>query len=200
MNSRGDPRVLLRVDRGEALASGLHVFAGPVRDLPHRGHRFADRGGDFVVIETEHLAQHEHRAFVGTQGLQQHQHRHRNRFGQNDIGRRILLVEQQRLGQPRSDVVLAAPGAGAQRVERLTGDQPGQIGLRVVHAGQVYLRPAQVAVLEHVIGFGCRAQDFVGDGEQQRPQQHEPFGVFVGGGHGDRDRVGARVARAACRP
>src|SRR5271170_3600647 len=53
-----------------------------------------------------------------------------------------------------------------------------------MHPGQVYLRPAQVAVLKNIIGFGCRTQDFVGDGEQQRPQQHEPFGMFVGAAHG----------------
>src|SRR5271156_2826883 len=45
---RGDPRVLLRVDRGEAFASGLHVFASPMRDLPDRRRRFPYRGGDFV--------------------------------------------------------------------------------------------------------------------------------------------------------
>src|SRR5271155_3375469 len=52
-----------------------------------------------------------------------------------------------------------------------------------MHGRQVHFGPTQVAVLQDVVGFGCRAQDFVGDGEQQRPQQHEPFGVVVGGGH-----------------
>src|SRR6202044_600716 len=56
--------------------------------------------------------------------------------------------------------------------------------LVVLHRRQAHFGPPQVAVLQDVIGFGCRAEDFVGDGEQQRPQQHEAFGVFVGGGHG----------------
>src|SRR6202011_5044559 len=43
---------------------------------------------------------------------------------------------------------------------------------------QVDLRPPQIAVLQHVIGFGCRAEDFVDDREQQRTQVREPIGVL----------------------
>ena len=99
------------VDGSEPIAPRMHVFAGTVRHLAHRRRGFADRGGDFVVVEAEHLAQHEHRALVGGERLEQHQHRHRNRFGENDIGGGVAVVEQQRLGQPRADVVLAAARA-----------------------------------------------------------------------------------------
>jgi hypothetical protein len=36
-----------------------------VRHLAHRTHRFADRAGDLIVIETEHLAKDEDRPLVG---------------------------------------------------------------------------------------------------------------------------------------
>ena len=74
------------------------VLAGTVCDLAHRGHGFAYRPGDFVIFETEHLAQHEHRPLVRAQRLEQHQHRHRHRFGEHDVGGRVALVEQQRFG------------------------------------------------------------------------------------------------------
>jgi hypothetical protein len=144
------------------------------------------------VAEAEHLAQHEHRSLVGAQRLQHDQHRHRHRLGQHHIGRGVLFVEQQRLGQPRADVVLATAGLGAQRVERLAGDQLGEVGLGVAHAGQVDLGPAQVAVLQDVVGFGARTKDLVGDREQQRPQQREPLRVLVGGGHATGPDVAAR--------
>ena len=104
-------RGLRGVDGLEPLAPRLHVLAGTVRDLAHRRRGFADRAGDFVVVETEHLAQHEHRPLVGAQRLEHHQHRHRHRLGEHDVGRRVALVEQQRFGQPRADVVLAPTGA-----------------------------------------------------------------------------------------
>ena len=189
------------VDGLEPLAPRVHVLAGAVRHLAHRRHGFAHRAGDFVVVEAEHLAQHEHRPLVGGERLEQHEHRHRHRLGEHHIGRRVALVEQQRLGQPRADVVLATAGAGPQRVERLTGHQLRQIRLGVPHRREVHLGPPQIAVLQHVVGFGCRAEDFVDDREQQRPQMGEPLGVFVGGGHGSVTTCGATpAARDACRP
>ena len=77
------------VDGPEPLAPCLDVFAGTVRHLTHRPHRFADRTGDLVVIETEHLAKDEDRPLVGGEGFEQDEHRHRNGFGENDIGGRI---------------------------------------------------------------------------------------------------------------
>ena len=146
------------------------MLAGAVRDLAHRVGGFADRACDFVVVEAEHLAQNEHRPLVGTQRLEHHQHRHRHRLGEHDVSGGVALVEQQWLGQPRPDVVLATPGARPQRVERLPGHQLRQVRLGVAHRREVHLGPAQVAVLQHVVGFRCRTQYFVDDREQQRPQ------------------------------
>ena len=181
-----------RVDRPEPLTSRLHVLAGAVRHLTHRRSGFAYRPGDFVVVEAEHLAQNEHRPLVGCQRLQQHQHGHRNRFRENDVGGRIALVEQNRLRQPRPDVVLATTGPRPQRVERLARHQLREIGLGVAHRREVHIGPPQIAVLQHIVGFGCRTEDFVDDREQQRPQVGEPLGVFTPcggrcravGGHG----------------
>lgn len=154
--------------------------AGAVGHLTGGRHRAVHRRRDLGVVEPEHLAQHEHRALVGAERFEDHHHRHRHRLGQQHIGGRVVVGEQQRLGQPRPHVVLAAAGPGAQCVERLAGDQLRQIGLGVAHRRQVHLGPPQVAVLQHIIGFGCRAEDLVGDGEQQRTQGQKSFGVLGG--------------------
>ena len=166
------------VDGLEPLAPRLHMLAGAVRDLAHGCHGFAYRAGDFVVVEAEHFTQHEHRPLVRSERFEQHQHRHRHRLGEHDIGRGVALVEQQRLGQPRADVVLATAGARPQRVERLPGNQLRQIRLGVAHRREVDLGPPQIALLQHVVGFRCTAQDLVDDREQQRPQMREPLGVL----------------------
>src|SRR5690606_11911835 len=51
-------------------------------------------------------------------------------------------------------------------------------------------------------GFGRRTEYLVGDGEQQRPQQGEPFGVFTvgragGGAHGHRTVSGSGTGAGA---
>ncbi len=74
------------VDGPEPIAPGVHVLAGAVGHLTHRRRGFAHRSGDFVVVESEHLAQHEYRPLVGSERLEKNQHRHRNRFGENDVG------------------------------------------------------------------------------------------------------------------
>ncbi len=165
----GDLLGPLGVDGPEPVAPGVHVFAGAVRHLTHRRRGFADRFGDLVVVEAEHLAQHEDRPLVRGERFEKNQHRHRNRFGENDIGGGIAVVEQQRLGKPRPDVVLATARTLPQRIERLAGHQLRQIRLGVPHRREVHVGPSQIAVLQHVVGFGCRAEDLVGDGEQQRP-------------------------------
>jgi len=81
------------VDGPEPLASRLHMFAGTVRHLTHRRRGFADRAGDLVVIEAEHLAQDQHRALIRSERLQQNQHRHRNALGESDIGGGVAFVE-----------------------------------------------------------------------------------------------------------
>ena len=169
----------LGVDGTEPVASGVHVLAGAVRHLSHSCRGFADRFGDFVVVEAERLAQHEHRPLVGGERFEKNQHRHRNRFGENDIGGGIAVVEQQWLRKPRPDVVLATAHTLPQSIERLAGHQLRQIRLGVPHRREVHVRPPQIAVLQHIVGFGCRAEDFVGDREQQRPQMGEPLGMVL---------------------
>ncbi len=152
----GDLGRPLGVDGTEPVASCVHVFAGAVRHLTHRRRGFADRFGDFVVVESERLAQHEHGPLVGGERFEKDQHRHRNRFGENDIGGGIAVVEQQWLRKPRPDVVLATAHALTQGIERLAGHQLRQIRLGVPHGREVDVRPSQIAVLQHIVGFGCR--------------------------------------------
>ena len=147
MNCSVISRGLGGVDGFESLAPRVHMLAGAVRDLAHGRHGFAHRAGDFVVVEAEDLAQDEHRPLVGGERFEQHQHGHRHRLGEHDVGRRVAVVEQQRFGQPRADVVLATTGARPKRVERLAGHQLREIRLGVPHRREVHLGPPQVAVL-----------------------------------------------------
>ncbi len=106
---------------------------------------------------------------------------------------------QQRFRQPGADVLLAPTGLRAQGVQRLPGDELGEVGLGVGHRGQVNLSPAQVALLQHVVGFGCAAEYLVGDREQQRPQGRESLGVLVTRRGGHRTGTTFASARSAAR-
>ncbi len=72
----GDLRRAIGVDGTEPIASCVHVFAGAMGHLAHGCDGLADGPGDLVVVETERLAQHEHRSFVGSERLEENQHRH----------------------------------------------------------------------------------------------------------------------------
>ncbi len=101
-------RAVLGLGHGGTRPPRGDVVAGPVRDLPDRDRVPVDGLGDLVVVEAEHLPQHEHRALGGCQRLHHQQHRHRDGLGQLDVLGDVRRG-QQRLGQPGADVGLLAP-------------------------------------------------------------------------------------------
>jgi hypothetical protein len=142
------------------------VLAGTVRDLPYRGRGLAHHLGDLLVRRLEHLAQHEHCPLGRTEGLQHGEHRDRDVLAELGVLGHIGTGEQ-RLGQPFPDVLLPAAGHRSKPVQRLPGDHPDQIGARVMNLGLVDVGPPQPGFLHHVLGVGGRAEQLVGDGEEQ---------------------------------
>ena len=106
------------------------VAAGAMGDLPDRGLGLSDRLGQLAVPEVEHVAEEEHRTLGRRQRLQHQQHRRRQAVRQlevlGDVGR-----GQQRLGQPRADVLLPTPRDRAQPVEGGARHDPHQVRARV---------------------------------------------------------------------
>ena len=121
---------------------------------------------DLAERHVERLAQHEHRALVGRQALEQHEHRQRDLLLVLDQLRRHVL--HQRLRQPLADVGLAAHARGAQDVDRQPRRHRRQERLLVVERRAVV--HAQERLLDHVLGLGDRAEHAVGDLEGERAQ------------------------------
>jgi hypothetical protein len=82
---------------GAAWSARGDVCLCPIGELADRGRALADGFGDLVVLEIEHLAQHEHRPFDRRERLQHQQHRHRDAVGQFDVLGHVRRG-QQRLG------------------------------------------------------------------------------------------------------
>ena len=61
----------------EPRAPLLHVTPRSRRDLPHVVLALVDDLRDLVVSVVEHVAQQQHRALLGREGLEQHEERHR---------------------------------------------------------------------------------------------------------------------------
>src|SRR5918992_1924469 len=91
------------------------------------------------------------------------------------------MVVDDRLWQPLADAVDALLLQRSQAVDAQAssdGDQESGYGLDLGPVGRV---PAQVGILQKVLGFGARAEHAIGDPEQTGPVQFEECG---GGGHG----------------
>ena len=179
-------RPLERLERGPGLGRGNDparpargdVRPRPVGDLADRGRALVDGFRDLVVLQIEHLAQHEHRPLGRRERLQHQQHRHRDAVGQLDVLGHVGRG-QQRLGQPGTDVGLLAPAERTQPGERLAGGDPDQVGTLVPHRVEIDARPPQPGLLEHVLRVGRRAEHLVGDGEEQVAVGDERLGGGV---------------------
>jgi hypothetical protein len=145
-----------------------------------RGRALVDGFGDLVVLQIEHLAQHEHRPLGRRERLQHQQHRHRDAVGQLDVLGHIGRG-QQRLGQPGADVGLFAAAERSQPVERLAGGDPDQVRPLILYGVEVDADPPHPGLLQDVLRVGGRAEHLVGDGEQQVVVGEERLG---GGVHG----------------
>ena len=145
---------------------GLDVAAGPVTGLPDGRLGTLYGLGDFGVAEVEDLLQHEHRALQRAEGLEHDEHRHRYRFGGGDVVGGIGFG-QDRLRKPRSHIGFALMPGGTQALHRQVRHYPGKIRLRLRHLGTIVRRPLEPRVLNDVLGVRGRAEDPIGDREEQ---------------------------------
>jgi hypothetical protein len=153
----------------EAWALRLDSLAGAAQQLPAGALRPAEDGGCLGVGVGEHIVEQQRRPLLGRQRFQNDEERHRQRLGQHgSIGSVRCRVPEHRLGQPRSDVALAAHTRRAEVVDGGTGRDRRQVG---DHAGDVVgHRTAGLLQrrLDDVLGVAHRAEHPVGDGEQPR--------------------------------
>ena len=82
----------------------MQPSSSPARQLPRRFGRTIDDGGDFVEGHREHVVQYERDAFRGREQVQHDEQCGANRFGQDRLARRIIVVSGARqLVGDRSD-------------------------------------------------------------------------------------------------
>ena len=149
----------------------MDVLAGPHGDLAAVLLGLADDPRDLVEAVVEHLAQQEDRAFDRREALQEHQEPHRERVGGLGVeGDVVLLLGQDRLGEPRADVALAPHARGPQVVDAQPRGDGRQVGLGRVHLGAAarLLVEAQERLLDDVLGLGRAPEHPVRDREHQR--------------------------------
>ena len=163
---------------------GLDVLPGPVGDLTDRDRRAAEDLRDLGMGVPEHLVEHEHGPLQRRQRLEDHKQRHRQRLGPLGGGGRVPAIPRdgrdERLGQPRPDVRLAAALDRGLAGHGLVDRDPDQVGARVADRlggrGPAPGRPGQPGLLEDVLGVGDRAEQVVDHGEQQLALVQERLG------------------------
>jgi hypothetical protein len=122
----GGQLLLLLSRRLEAGSALFDVASGAGGELAHGLLALADDLRDLREPVAEHVVKQQDGALLGGQALQQHQHGQRQRVGRLGVpGRIILVVGEDRLGQPLADVALAAGARGAQLVDRQPGGHGG---------------------------------------------------------------------------
>jgi hypothetical protein len=123
-----------RADRG---CPRSKPFLRAMKELPAVRLGVVQHPGDFGVRVLERLAQHEHGTFFRRERVEQHHERERQRLGER---RRLLRLpldqargrpaSEDRLRQPRSDILLARDARRLQPIERESRDDGHQIRAR----------------------------------------------------------------------
>jgi hypothetical protein len=108
--------------------------------------------------------QHERQPLGGTEGIEHHQQRQPNRFGEQRavLGRSAALLGHHQLGQP---VVVGRLGPGLARAQHVKADpahHSGQPAGEVVDRGLVLARQPQPCLLHRVLGVRPRSEHPVG--------------------------------------
>jgi hypothetical protein len=132
--------------------------------LPGRGGGPLDHHGDLLERYGEHVVQHEREPFGRRERLQHHQQRQPDRVGEHRLllGVAAVLRADDLVWCLRLEGVLAAPLAGAQRVEAHSSHHCGQPRTQVLHAVGVGAAEAQPGFLHGVVGVAHRAEHPVG--------------------------------------
>jgi hypothetical protein len=109
--------------------------------------------------------------------LEQHQEGQRQRVG---LLYCRLLLEHDRLGQPRSGVRDAGGPGRIELVETEAGHDGDEIGAHRFDGTVTATQPTDGGVLDDILRVGGAAQHAIGDAEQQRAPFLEGRGVGLG--------------------
>jgi hypothetical protein len=107
--------------------------------------------GYLLVWRLQHLAQNEYCPFVRSERLQHDEHCDRDVLGKLGVLGNLGTGEQ-RLGQPFPHILLPAAGRRSEPVQRLSGDDPDQVGARITYLGLVDAGPPQPGILDDILG------------------------------------------------
>ena len=148
----------------------LEVLARPRHELPRVRLGPLDDRGDVRVLVPEGVAQQVGRSLDGGEPLHEHQQGERERL--RELGARVRpghRVPEERLGQPRPDIRLAARPRRREDVDRQAGRHRGHPRGRLVDR-VLLAREAQERLLRDVLGLRDAAEHPVCDAEAVPPQ------------------------------
>jgi hypothetical protein len=139
--------------------------AGAGGELPARGLAAAQCAPHFDEVEAEHVVQQEARAFERRQPFEEQHQRDRNILRKLAVPLAEGFVHH-RLRQPRPDIDLAPRLRRFHPVKAEPRHHRSEIVARLNDRGPVGPVPAQIGILQHVLGLGARAQHAVGQPHQ----------------------------------
>ena len=149
----------------------------------------ADRLGDLLEADAEHVVQQKGGALERRQALERDHQR------QRDVVDLVLSGFDHGFRQPGSDIGLAPAPRRLQLVEAEAGDDATQIGFRLLHRIAIGVEPAQERVLHRVLRIRDRSQHAIGDANQSRTQRIEGCGGILAG---HRRHHAARRSSSGC--
>ena len=156
----------------EPLAIAAHALARAVDDLP--ACRFAplDHRRDLAVADVEDVVQQESGALLGRKPFEQREEGHRKIIGQVEVAIRRRRRDD-RLRQPLTDVGLALGLEPPQPIDRQPARCRDEPRFRILDLVVLRLVPADVRVLDDILGIGARAEHAIGEAEQAAAQRLE---------------------------
>jgi hypothetical protein len=161
--------------RSEALFLCCDALLRAMQELPRRRGGDADEIGDLVVVVIEHFVEQEHRPLLRREPLERPEQCKLHVL----IARRArvwIAVDsgQHRLGQPRTDVLLALHLRRFQSIESEAREDRDEERLHVAHDVAVAVcdlsvdrREAHISVLHEILRIGRTTGHPVGDGEAE---------------------------------
>ena|GEM_PF-2532409 len=149
---------------------GIDAAAGPGQYLPAVRLGLAGGRRDLLVAVAEDLVQQENRTFGGGKALQHDQEGHGQRVRHFYLPGRVVLVHDERLGQPGAHVGLAADPRRSLVRDRQPGGDLGQERLRRLDHRAIAQGAGEPKerLLDDVLGVTDAARHPVGDREHQR--------------------------------
>jgi len=181
----GEEAVVHRGVGGSRSAFGVEALAGAPVDLAAVRLGLPDHFGDLAVAEAERFPEDEDGALDRAEPFEEEEERGREVVGAVVVASGVAGQVDERIldegfGEPGSDVLETSGPGRFQGVDAEACDEAHQVGARVVDRRVVDRVPADVGVLEHVLGLADGAEHSVGDAEEARSLALERFERGVG--------------------